>query len=70
MAELVHLVGRDEFLVRAGGDAGAQLWPDLEVRLRILPQVYGPDQLSDQGGNTLLVGIRYRFATDAPNFDD
>ncbi len=70
MAELVHLVERQAFIVRAGAAVGAQLWPDLELRLRVLPQVYGPDPLGGKGGYTIQFGIRYRFATDAPNFED
>jgi hypothetical protein len=69
-AELTHLVGRDEVVVRAGLRAGVQLWPDLQIQLVVMPTVYGPDRLGDQGSDMFLIGIRYLFATDSPNFED
>ncbi len=69
-AEVVHVVERDEVIVRVGARVGAQPWPDLEARMVVMPTVYGTDELGDQGGNTFLIGIRYRFATDAPNFEE
>ncbi len=66
--ELAHIVSRDAFVVRVGLEAGIRLWPDLDVRLMALPAVYAPDNIGAGGGNTFHLGLRYRWATDAPRF--
>ena len=69
-AELVHLVERDAFVFRAGLRAAIRLWPDLSVRLIAMPGLVSPDRLGGGGGHSFLLGLRYRWATDAPRFGD
>jgi hypothetical protein len=63
--QVVHIVGRDAIVVRAGLQAGFHLWPDLEIRLIAVPAIVSPDSIGAQGGDTFLLGLRYRWATDA-----
>ncbi|MFK7986887.1 MAG: hypothetical protein AB8I08_12755 [Sandaracinaceae bacterium] len=82
--ELTHLVGRDAalgapagaasqeapFVLRAGLRASIRMWPDLSVRLTAMPAIVSPDSLGGAGGHSFLLGIRYRWATDAPRYGD
>lgn len=65
-AEVVHLVERNDFVVRFGLRAGVHLWPDLQVRLIAMPAILSPDRLGASAGDTFLLGIRYVWATDRP----
>ncbi|MEQ8726059.1 MAG: hypothetical protein RID81_32515 [Sandaracinaceae bacterium] len=67
-AEVVHLVERDDFVLRVGLRAAIRMWPDLSVRMIAMPAVLSPDSLGGAGGHSFLLGIRYRWATDAPRF--
>ena len=69
-AEVVHLVDRDDYVLRVGLRAAIRMWPDLSVRLIAMPAVLSPDSLGGAGGHSFLLGIRYRWATDAPRFGD
>jgi hypothetical protein len=69
-AELVHLVARDEFVLRVGLRAAIRMWPDLQVRLIAMPAIVSPDSLGGAGGHSFLLGLRYRWATDTPRFGD
>ncbi len=66
-AEIVHVVDRGQFIVRAGLRAGVRLWSDLEVRLIAMPAILSPDSLGAAAGDTFLLGVRYRWATDRPD---
>jgi len=70
MAEIVHLVNRNDFVLRVGLRAGVHLWPDLDVRLLAMPAVASPDSLGAAASDTFLMGIRYRWATDRPEDPD
>jgi hypothetical protein len=64
VGELVGVPRRDAYVVRAGIEWSIQLWPDLELRGRILPPVYSTDSLGiGGGGNPFEIGIRYLFST-------
>ncbi len=66
-AEIVHLVGRNGIVLRVGLQAGVHLWPDLEIRVIAEPAILSPDDLGAVGGDTFLLGLRYRWATGMPD---
>ncbi len=64
--EVVHLVEREDFVLRVGLRAGVRMWDDLELRLFAMPALVSPDSLGAAGGDTFLLGLRYLWATDRP----
>jgi len=63
VVELVGIPKRDAVVYRAGGLARVFMSPSLEARGTFVPAVYYPDALGARGGDTFLLGIRYRWAS-------
>ncbi len=61
--EVLGIPNRGTHVYRAGGLARVSLSPALEARGTFVPAIVTPDALGARGGDTFLVGIRYRWAT-------
>ncbi len=66
-AEIIHLVEREDIVLRVGLRAGIRMWEDLELRLIAMPAIVSPDSLGAAAGDTFLLGIRYRWVTENPS---
>lgn len=64
VAELIYNPGRRALFVRGGAKASLALWPHWEARATFQPPLYTPDRLGLSGGDSLQIGIRYRWATN------
>jgi hypothetical protein len=63
VAEAVRIVGRDLYVVRGGIVGSVQLYNNIEARGSFIPVLKAEDKLGAAGGDTFLLGIRYRWAT-------
>lgn len=63
VGELVGLPGREEVVVRGGFTGSVRLYHNLEARGIFIPVLKSKDALGADGGDTFLLGIRYRWAT-------
>jgi hypothetical protein len=62
-AETIHLVGRGEFVVRAGPLFSVALTHHLETQAAIMVVAHSPDELGLVGADIGQLGLRYRWAT-------
>ncbi|MEM9190946.1 MAG: hypothetical protein AAGF12_17305 [Myxococcota bacterium] len=63
VGEIVRLPGRDVWIARAGIIARINLWDDVQLRGTVIPPVASPDTLGAGGGDSFLLGVRFRWAT-------
>jgi hypothetical protein len=63
IVELVGVPDRDAHVWRAGGLVRVSIASDLEARGTFVPAIVTPDPLGAHGGDTFLLGVRYRWAT-------
>lgn len=63
VVELVEIPAREALILRAGVVARLKLYDDLEVRVTIAPALGSPDDLGSRGGDSFILGVRYRWAT-------
>jgi hypothetical protein len=62
-AELLHVVNRDAFIVRAGPLVSVALTHHLEASGAIMIVAHSPDELGLVGADLGQLGLRYRWAT-------
>ncbi len=61
--EVVWVPGRDYVALRAGLTVRLPLWKSLELRATLVPPISSRDRLGTHGGDTFLLGIRWRWAS-------
>ena len=66
VVELVGIPKRGMFILRGGLIVRVPLFRNLEARGTFIPVWASPDTLGLAGGDSFLVGIRYRWATGQP----
>ena len=63
VVEVVGVPGREYLSLRAGLTARMPLWDTIEVRATLVPPILSRDELGAHGGDSFLLGIRWRWAT-------
>ena len=66
VVEMVGIPNRDQVVLRGGLVVRVPLFQNLEARGTFIPVWASPDTLGLAGGDSFLVGIRYRWATGQP----
>ncbi len=66
VVEVVGIPNRDVHILRGGLTVRVPLFRNLEARGIFIPVWASPDNLGLSGGDSFLVGIRYRWATGQP----
>ncbi|MFT7580923.1 MAG: hypothetical protein ACI9MR_002597, partial [Myxococcota bacterium] len=66
VVEFLYLPGREDFVFRAGLVARLKLFDDLDARASFIPALATPDNLGLRGGDSFLIGARWRWATGLP----
>jgi len=65
-SDLIGLPGRGEYVVRAGVIGSVVMTAHLEAQAAFIPVLISPDSIGLAGGDFGQLGVRFRWATDAP----
>jgi hypothetical protein len=63
VAEILHMPARSAYMLRGGLLASFRVFESLDVRVTSVPTLYSRDKLGTEGADTLLAGIRWRWAS-------
>jgi hypothetical protein len=65
-SDLIGVPGREAYIVRAGLIGSVVMTAHLEAQAAFIPVLVSPDSIGLAGGDFGQLGVRFRWATDAP----